>query len=35
MVYEGKLLKIIDYIRNGIMDKEISELGPELSGAIR
>ncbi len=35
MIYENKLLKIIDYIRNGVMDKDISELGPELLGAIR
>jgi hypothetical protein len=35
MIYENKLLKIIDYIRNGILHKEISELGPELLGAIR
>jgi len=35
MIYESKLLKIIDYIRSGIMDKDISELGPDLLGAIR
>lgn len=35
LMYENKLLKIIDYIRNGIKHKDISELDPELLGAIR
>jgi hypothetical protein len=35
MLYENKLLKIIDYIRYGIIHRDIAEIDPELLSAIR
>ena len=35
MLYENKLLKIIDYIRYGIVHRDIAEIDPELLSAIR
>jgi hypothetical protein len=35
MLYENKLLKIVDYIRYGIVHRDISEIDPELLSAIR
>lgn len=35
MLYENKLLKIIDYIRYGIVHRDIAEIDPKLLSAIR